>query len=207
MIDLQVTAYLDTPVIGTLSPLDAPLSYAAYQRAVRDGKPLPPMTDEYVTDFPLPLARWEREGVWGWCTSEAWWQEVRFSTSVEIRRKPATREMARLTNAKDHHSGLGPMKARNTVLAADYVNPIFWFVECDDQSQADELKDLLGDITHLGARHRNGFGHITKWEVEPLSDDLSWQWQARPMPTPDGPALRRPRAPYHHPSGRVPHDR
>lgn len=29
MIDLQVTAYLDTPVIGTLSPLDAPLSYAA----------------------------------------------------------------------------------------------------------------------------------------------------------------------------------
>ena len=57
MIDLQVTAYLDTPVIGTLSPLDAPLSYAAYQRAVRDGKPLPPMTDEYVTDFPLPLSR------------------------------------------------------------------------------------------------------------------------------------------------------
>ena len=81
MIDLQVTAWLDTPVIGTLSPLDAPLSYAAYQRAVRDGKPLPPMTDEYVTDFPLPLSRWEREGVWGWCTSDAIVSIHDFSTS------------------------------------------------------------------------------------------------------------------------------
>ena len=207
MIDLQVTAYLDTPVIGTLSPLDAPLSYAAYQRAVRDGRPLPPMTDEYVTDFPLPLSRWEREGVWGWCTSDAIVSIHDFSTSVEIRRKPATREMARFTKAKDHHSGLGAMKARNTVLSADYYRELDWLVACDDQAQADALLDLLGDVTNLGARHRNGFGHVQKWELRPLKyTDMIWE-KRRPMPTPDGPVMRRPRAPYHHPSGRVPHDR
>lgn len=72
---------------------------------------------------------------------------------------------------------------------------------------ADALLDLLGDVTHLGARHRNGFGHVQKWEVTPpVMPNFYWH-DYRPMPVPDGPVLRRPRAPYHHPSGRVPHDR
>lgn len=97
--------------------------------------------------------------------------------------------------------------ARNTVLAADYYHELDWLVACDDQAQADALLDLLGDVTHLGARHRNGFGHVQKWELRPLKyTDMIWE-KRRPMPVPDGPVMRRPRAPYHHPSGRVPHDR
>ena len=99
------------------------------------------------------------------------------------------------------------MKARNTVLSADYYRELDWLVACDDQAQADALLDLLGDVTHLGARHRMGSGTCRNGNCVQLKyTDMIWE-KRRPMPTPGGPVMRRPRAPYHHPSGRVPHDR
>lgn len=191
-----ITAHLDTPVIGTIGPLDGPLAWAAWQLAEARGDDLAPITDTHVPDFPLPLHRWERAGYWGWRVSNPITTPVHHS-SVEIRRKPATGPMAIYTQAREHHVGLGPMKARNVTLAATHHPTVVWHAHVTD---VDALHEHLEHITHLGARHRNGHGHVTHWDVVDGPVD---GWQDRPLPHPQG-TLQRVRAPYWHPTERTP---
>lgn len=186
-----ITAHLDTPVIGEPPILDGPLAWAA---AITHPDP-PPITPDCAPDFDLPLGRWEQDGFWGWQVSRPHAEMVHHST-VESRRRPAVGPMARYTTARDHHAGLGPMKARNTVLAAAHATRITWHAVVTD---SDLLHQLLGHITHLGARHRDGYGHVARWETSPSDDPDGWR--DRPMPDPDGQVMRV-RAPYWHPTER-----
>lgn len=195
MTDLKVTAYLDTPVIGIINPLDAVLAWAVWQEKMAAGEELKPISDDFIEDFPLPLATWEKDGYWGWCASAAVMEAVHYS-SVEVRRRPPTGPMAAYTRAKEHHAGLGELKARNTTLEATHYKNITWQVDCTDQQR---LEHLLSMCTHLGGRHRNGFGHITRWDI---TEGEPGGWRKRHMPAPHG-RMMRVRAPYWHTTERT----
>ena len=64
-----------------------------------------------------------------------------------------------------------------------------------------DLEDLLRMVTHLGARHRNGQGHVATWDIDEGGDVDAWR--RRPMPSQAGPVMGI-RAPYWHPSRRSP---
>ena len=192
---LTVTADLSTPLIGVdRSPmmLDAPLSWAYAERARSRGEKLPPLTTASAADFPLPLDRWQEAGTWGWCTS-AGEMEIAAHVAAQIRRKPATHAMARYTSDRAHHAGLGPTKARDTTLAAVLATHITWQVLATDRA---DLEDLLALVTNLGGRHRNDFGHVSRWVIEPGLDPEAWR--DRPMPP-----VAAARAPYWHPARRI----
>lgn len=198
MTSLRVTARLDRPSVGLVDHpflLDAPVSWAAAQAAIRDGEQLPPITGEHVPDFDLPFARWDEGGTWGWMVSQAD-LTVEAWTAVEIRRKPATAEMARFTRESRHHSGLGPHKARDVIVSAAWVTRAVWEAEVTDR---DRLEALLALVTHLGAHAGIGYGHVASWEIGPGTPN---GWRHRPMPDPAG-RVQGIRAPYWHHSRKV----
>lgn len=190
-----ITAYLDTPVVGRIGPLDGPLAWAAAQEALRDGTPLEEITDDYAPDMDLPLGKWEKDGFWGWRVSNPI-TDPAHHTSVEIRRRPAGGPMSYYTTDREHHTGLGPLKARNVTLAATWYNTIHWHADVTDR---DTLRRLLTLVTHLGARHRNGFGQVTSWEI---TDGPADGWCNRPLPS-DAGTMQRVRAPYWHSTERT----
>ena len=192
---LTVVAHLSTPIIGVdrcALMLDAPLSWAWMSRAKGRGERIPPITQTYAPDFPLPLARCDEYDPWIWCSS-AGVLDVAAWTGVQVRRKPAVQEMARFSPDRRHHVGLGPYKARDTTLAAVLARSITWEIDCIDQA---DMEDLLGHVTNLGGRHRNNFGRVERWDIS--TSRAIEGWRARPMP-PDEAA----RAPYWHPSRRA----
>ena len=69
---LLVTARIDGPCVGLVEQpvmLDGPLAWAAWQQAAATGQQTAPIDATQAPDFPLPLDRWGRGDVWGWCTS------------------------------------------------------------------------------------------------------------------------------------------
>lgn len=191
---MRVTAHLDSAAVGLdtwATPLDGPLSWAFAMRALGRGEDIPPTptVSTPAADFPLPLERWERDGWWGWRSSRAHFDSPTH-TSIEVRRKPATGPMSVWTRDARHHTGLGPMKARNVTRSAIVTSTMWWDVEPSDP---DDLADLLACVTHLGARHNAGFGHVSHWTLDPILGD----WSDRDWP----PAVAC-RAPYWHPSRR-----
>lgn len=191
MTHLTITAHLDTPIIGEIPILDGPLAWAWFQLEMAAGRNVDPITDDTAPDAQLPFERWDTAGTWGWCVS-APISTAEHYTAVEIRRKPAVIPMAHHSKDREHHAGLGPMKARSATLAAAWHPEIVWHADVTDRS---DLEALLAATTHLGGRHRNGFGHVRAWTVD---DGPTDGWKDRPMP-PDHPA----RAPYWHPSRRA----
>lgn len=192
-----VTAYLSTPVIGVdRAPmmLDAPLSWAYAERAKAAGETLPPITSDFAADFPLPLATWGHypDGIWGWCTSQATW-DIRQYVAAQFRRKPAIAAMSRYSPDRKHHAGLGPTKARDTTMSAILAAQATWRAVCTDR---DDLTDLLRYVTNLGGRHRNDFGHVTRWTVADSTDPDGW----RDRPMPDTHPHMAVRTPYWHPT-------
>lgn len=197
-VPLVVTAHLETTTIGLVERpvmLDGPLSWAAAMHAHSTGAPIDPMTRDHAPDLPLPLARWDEAGTWGWCTSQAT-LDITSYTAVEFRRKPATGPMSRYTTDRRHHTGLGPYKARDTTVSAALVRTATWHVLATDQGH---LETLLALVTHLGKHANTGHGAVTAWTLEP--DPTPDAWRNRPMPTPGMTAAHR--APYHHPTRRV----
>jgi hypothetical protein len=197
-IHLRVVAELSTPCIGVDSypmMLDGPLAWAYAQRELAAGRRMPPMTAAYAPDFPLPLQRWEEGGTWGWCTSRSH-LDVTSHTVVEVRRKPALEAAVRYGTDRKWHIGTGPYKARDTQIPATWVQRASWDVEATDRA---DLEDLLGLVTHLGARHRNGYGAVRTWTV---TDGTAGAWRDRPMPDPNGAPIGI-RAPHWHHSRQV----
>lgn len=196
MTDLRITAVLAAPVTGLEEHdfmLDGPVAWAAWQAAENSGVATPAMTDDYAHDFDLPFARWEAEGTWGWCVSRAHYT-VAQRTATEIRRKPATREMARFTTEREHHSGLGPHKARDITVGQAWVTEISWDADVTDQPK---LERLLSLVSHVGRDRRVGSGRVVEWRIEPGEAEA---WRDRPMPSP---GFRAYRAPYWHQSRKV----
>lgn len=196
-----VTAHMDTAVVGldTHPPhLDAPASWGAYQahRAAHGVDALPPMADEHAVDFDLPLATWERDGGWGWCCSRAHYEPLGYTT-VDVRRRPETDVMARMSSDRKHHLSAGPMKARDTPHPATLVAEVVWYALADPAP----LRDLLDRVWALGRFGRHGHGRIARWDIAEHHDRDAWT--DRVFPDPEG-RVQGIRAPYHHRMRQVP---
>lgn len=189
-IPLTVTATLDTATSGVEGEplmLDGPLAWA-YAVTAPPGS-LPPITSSHAEDMPLPLARWERHSTWGWCVSRAHWTQITHS-QTEVRRKPSDQQFARFTRDGRNHHGLGPHKARDTVVPVALIPTIWWDLDCTDET---ELRRLLHSVTHLGAHRAIGLGHVARWDIQPGTEGA---WEDRPMPAPGLTGRYRP--PYWH---------
>jgi hypothetical protein len=198
---VTVTAHLTAPAIGIDTHplhLDGPLSWGAYQQHIttHGHASLPHMDDEHATDFALPVAVWTRDGTWGWACSRAHYQPAGYTTTA-MRRRPATEEMARYAPDAKHHLSAGPMKARDIPLPATLVDEVTWYA----LAEPEQLEALLNRVWSLGRLGRHGHGRIREWTVTPAADRDAWR--DRVMPHPDG-TMQGIRAPYHHPTRKVP---
>lgn len=54
----------------------------------------------------------------------------------------------------------------------------------------DAVRDLLGDVTHVGGRRGSGFGRVACWEVRPVSETSDSWWMRDDLPGPTRPVLR-----------------
>lgn len=212
---VRVTALLAEPVVGLAQhpgALDGPAAFGAYQSALAAGDRFDPIPAAWALDFALPLATWTRPHpgggdarlgaadpahAWGWACSRALY-DTDAHTAVQIRRKPATAQMARFAPDAKHHAGLGPYKARDTLHPAVAARRVHWFALADPRA----LEELLAHVTHLGRAARHGNGRVLAWDV--AADPQAHEgWARRPFPHPGG-SLDAIRAPYWHPSRRLP---
>lgn len=210
-----VTAHMAEPIVNWRPEmmLDGPLSWGAFRlrQGRNHGPNLPPMTPDHAHDFDLPLARWtvpafgdhhpelldDRGNIWGWCTSAVITEDAAALSGVDVRRRPATDPMSRWSDAKRHHIGLGPMKARNVRLPAAFAHRLAWHI---DSEEPDAVMRLLEHVTHLGRMTRHGHGRILHWEIRAHQ---SGAWMERPMPHKGGQPMSV-RAPHHHPTRQAP---
>lgn len=202
---LVVTAQMQEPVVtnGTGVHLDGILAwgaFAAYERR-RDRPPLPPMTSTHCTDFSLPLATWRLGDVWGWCASAAQWPVSTIRGTEYVRRKPPESEYKQHTRAGRYDLALGAAKAQNKPVPVAFARTLTWYALGD----ADAVRALLEDVTHIGKLVGHGHGAVMAWDVAPTESDWSIErdgvltrrmpggWNGRSA-THNG-AIR---APYHH---------
>lgn len=211
---LHVVAHLTDPVVTARDPmhLDGPLSWCAWLAAQEAGVMLPPMSDEQVVDFALPVATWTRPApagvsesllgadgmVWGWCCSRASWMGDG-STVVEIRKRPPLAELARFTADARYHSGLGPHKARSVPRPGRLASAVEWWCLGDP----DGVTSLMARLRSLGGVSRHGNGRVGRVTVTVGSLADRGRWMDRDMPAVGGiPGAVR--APYWHVTRRCP---
>lgn len=214
--DYTVTAHMAEPIVNW-SPsmmLDGPLSYGAFRRHQRPNRKtgnLPRLTDGYAYDFPLPLGTWDCDPVggehptllnhdgrlWGWRTSAVITEDAVATSGVDVRRRPATNQMIRWSQAKRHDIGAGPLKARNVRLPAAFAHRLSWNIQSDSP---DAVMRLLSYVTHLGRLKGHGHGRIITWTI---ADGPENGWLERPMPYAGGQRMGV-RAPHWHPTRQVP---
>lgn len=184
-----VKAKVDSPIVeATRAPIMLD-SLLAYSRALAGD--LPPLRRDTEPRVPLPLDTWENDDTWGWKASQATYTVAGY-TGVQVRRKPAVDAMARYGNFRKHHLGLGPHKARDTLLEAAWVHELAW---CAVTTSVDELTVLLTRINGIGKHATIGYGHVSEWEIHPSDNADGWQDRGH------SPG-RRTRPPYWHPVGR-----
>jgi len=205
---VRVTAHTGEPIVGLSTNalhLDGPLAYAAWLDHVTEygHDSLPPLA-EAATDFMLPLATWTtqhptRDGdtVWGWACSRAHYQDPAH-TVVDIRRRPETEVMARLGHDAKHHLSAGPLKARDRPIEAVITLELHWWALADP----DPLRTLLTRVHAVGRHTRHGNGRVLSWTVA-IDPDARLRWRDRTWPAAGGQPDSI-RAPYHHPSRRMP---
>lgn len=177
MTALTITAHLveqTSGIVGQPFLLDGPLAWAEATRPDRD---YPPISKEHAPEIPLPLNLWEQDGDWGWRVSRAHYI-VAAQTVLEIRKKPADKQLATYTTERKNHHGLGPHKARDLVIPTALIPAISWDVDCADQEW---LRLLLDRITHLGSHRALGLGRIRSWDITPGTPDA---WKDRPYADP-----------------------
>ena len=214
-VPLSVTAVLAEPVISLeLNPmhLDGPLSKAAYWLHIREHGhcSLPPLTAVSCLDFMLPLATWTAVApqgadplaldaggmAWGWACSRARY-EVAGRPTWNLRKRVETGIAARYAKDRTWDHGAGALKAMDVPFAAALVSEIRWQALGD----LDGVRFLLGMVTALGRLAGQGHGRVLEWRVEEDSDPDGWRDRVMPLA---GGAPGSIRAPYWHPSRRMP---
>lgn len=216
-VPVRVTAHLAEPVInldGHLAHLDGPAAWGAYMAYLSEHghTALPPMRTGQVVDFALPMATWTAPApgevhelaraadptrVWGWACSRAIYTPAGYTT-IPVRRRPSVDEAARYTPDAKWHLAAGPLKARDTPHQAVLVQEVTWYALADPEP----LRMLLQRVHTLGRHGRHGHGRVLAWDVIP-DEEARTRWRDRTWPHPGG-APDGIRAPYHHPTRRMP---
>lgn len=230
MIPVRVVAQMVEPVVysGDGLHLDGPVAYG-YVRGMspRARRRMPPISDPWALDFRLPLGRWSRSvalptttderlcergtvetgedgtrtgRVWGWACSAAHADWALRGTAY-VRKRPATEEATRWSSDRTWNTGSGRSKARNVPYPTATAREVHWYALGDPGA----LRDLLTfHVRAVGKLTNHGWGRVRRWTVEPFDGP----WEDRRFPVGGGEttglAMAGIRAPYHHPSRRLP---
>lgn len=213
---VTVTAVLADPAVSLdahPAHLDGPAAWAAYlahlDEAGHCSLPAPSRSGP-VTDFPLPLAAWTAPApagadpaalngdglAWGWACSRVLLAAPSHAT-VNVRKRPETDAAARYAKDGKWDIGAGPLKARDVPFAAVIAREARWHALADPPA----LLALLRRVHHLGRLGGHGNGRVLEWRVEPHADRGAWRDRVMPL---EGGAPGSVRAPYWHPSRRMP---
>jgi CRISPR type IV-associated protein Csf3 len=172
---LKVTAHLQCGVIDDgFLPLDGILYYYAMRERYGPQVSTQPGQDHEVrvTGVSLPILRVNEHGpLWFYAASFAQWGIV--AEGKEYWNKRFDFSAASLV-------GFGNKKAKVDIASSEYKAyhmPVFyrhsptvsWFIECEPEW----LSGLLPHITHLGKKTSQGWGAISRWEIEPQKQDFS----------------------------------
>jgi len=165
----------------------------------------PPARDEEPFDIPLPLRRWEIEGVWGWHASalfpDAAVDEEIGESLVSWRQRFRSGRAERLNASPNLTQGI----YREWNMEVPYLLVPRLIGYCYGE-RAKIKRTLTRDIKYLGKKRAQGRGAITSIEVEVIDDDYSIVKDNRTtrwLPHPDGSRLVRPRPPYWNTVGTV----
>lgn len=200
MVPMRVRCELLDPVVyqGDGMCLDGILSAAWFRDLpyeLTSRWPSASRSDDWVRDLELPLARWavpyagqcdprlrdEQGRVWGWCAS-AVHADWRLYTRAEVRRRVATDEMTRWTDAADVDIAAGRYKASDLRLPARMATHLEWYA----LGHVAEVRRVLdAHITAVGRKVGHGHGRVSRWVVERMDQDWSVTRHGRltrPMP-------------------------
>lgn len=192
---LRVTARMDEPIayLGDMLHLDGPLAYAAYHDLdERTRKTIAPIeTTDWPIDVMLPVSTWwadyspsahgdvdprlcgtngDAQQFWGWCCSAADESAWGARSKIEVRKKPALREMGRYTDAKSANLSSGHMKAYDLAIPTVLALEVVWYAHGD----ADKIRALLQRfVPALGKKRSTGNGTVREWVVEQAEHDWS----------------------------------
>lgn len=208
---MLVTAKMAEPVVyyDDGLHLDGILAWAAYLDLTEDERwGLPPITDDWATDFDLPLQRWHvdvvamdarlrgDEGVWGWCATQVLSGWLRRG-SHEIRKKPAAEKMARHTASPSVNLGTGPGKAYNLIVPTAFAHELHW-AAIGDMKEA--LRLLSTHVQGVGKHCARGMGRVLHWSIRQVDVSTEDILKNRVMPCSERQAtcIRAIRPPYHH---------
>lgn len=161
----------------------------------------PPARDEEPADVPLPLARWQRDGVWGWHAS-ALFPDGDSVESMQFWRKRFRQGRVDLTTGAPNLTN-GTYRDWNMPLPLLVVPRMVAYAVGDMGRIRHELRR---SIKYLGKKRAHGRGAVVRVEVEPTPEDWSIIRDGRLqrwMPYQDGTRLVRPRPPYWNTVGRV----
>jgi hypothetical protein len=214
---VTVTARLSEPVIGLgahPAHLDGPAAFSAFLSwtdALGRHSLTDPDDPERCEDFALPFATWTAPApgavhplalaagdalVWGWACSRAVFEAAAHST-VQVRKHPETGVAARYARDARWDIGGGPLKARDVPFGADLVREVRWHALADPGP----LLALLRRVRHLGRLGGHGNGRVLRWDIEEHRDRDAWRDRVLPLA---GGVPGSVRAPYWHPSRRMP---
>lgn len=201
---LRVTFYLDGSGVyyDPLEPLmlDGILAAACSRHHVHGE---PPARDDEPDDIPLPLARWERSGVWGWRAS-ALFPEGETAESLVHWRKRLRQDRIELTGGSPNLTN-GVYRDWNMPLPLLLARTMVAYAVGDRRNVRHEL---VRSIRWLGKKRAHGRGRVVGIEVAQCDEDWSIAHDGvltRWMPDAEGTRLVRPRPPYWSSSGRVQH--
>lgn len=230
---MRVVAVMDEPIgyLGDLLHLDGPLAYAAYHDLDIDTrKTIPPIEQtDFPVDIELPLSTWwvdydpDQHGtidtrllkrrqrgagrpgpqLWGWCATAVDESTWGVRSKLEIRKKPPLKEFGRYTDAKNHNTSSGHMKAYDLTMPTVFSREVVWHAHGDPE----KVRSLLSRfVPALGKKRSTGSGTVREWVVEPGGEHDGVTVEGRlsrrlPATAADG-AFRigAIRPPYYHPT-------
>ncbi|MCB9172317.1 MAG: hypothetical protein H6637_05275 [Ardenticatenales bacterium] len=169
----RVRAWLRTPVVSDqFLPLDGILLYQAHRNL--EGAQIMTLPGEYVrnavSNLPLGMVHAGRRN-WYYRASWAVWGDEGEGKSNWVKRFDQQyvgmidfgKKKGRVDVGSGHYKAY-----RMTV----YTRPSRW-VEWYVMSDYDCLVWLLSTVTHLGKKASQGWGRVSKWEIEPMEADHS----------------------------------
>lgn len=170
---LRVRAYLRTAVVaGKQMPLDGVLLYQAHRDKLGALEVTIPgeYTNFGVSTLPLEVVHPGRRTWYYRCSWAQWSHNVEGS---DYWNKRFDSQFADLVDFDDRRGKVIVEKGRYKA----YHMPVFYraalWVEWYCVGDEAEIEHLLSTVTHVGKKASQGWGRVTRWEVESIADDWS----------------------------------
>jgi hypothetical protein len=154
----------------------------------------PPTRDEEPVDVPLPLGRWEIDGVWGWCASALFPQGEQFESMQFWRKKFRQNRVELIPGTVNIQSGT--YRDYNMPLPLLLVNQMVGWA-LGDRKRVEQA--LRRHVKYLGKKRAYGKGGVTSVSVEVCDIDYSLTqdgFATRFLPRAGAPRIVRTRPPY-----------